>query len=49
MLNNIPALSEETSIPVNTLYTWRTKLRKDNPTGIKVQLNGLQLISFRLF
>lgn len=32
---HIPTLSEETGIPVNTLYTWRTKLRKDNPTGNK--------------
>ena len=32
---HIPTLSKETGIPVNTLYTWRTKLRKDNPTGNK--------------
>jgi len=36
---HIPTLSEETGIPVNTLYTWRTKLRKDNPTSNKSSSN----------
>lgn len=36
---HIPTLSKETGVPVNTLYTWRTKLRKDNPTSNKKSTN----------
>lgn len=38
-VKHIPTLSEETGIPVDTLYTWRAKLRKDNPTGNKRSSN----------
>lgn len=35
----IPALSKETGIPLSTLYTWRNRLRKDNPTSNKKSTN----------
>lgn len=35
----MPALSKETGIPLSTLYTWRNRLRKDNPTSNKKSTN----------
>lgn len=32
---HIPDLAKETNIPTNTLYTWRSKIRKANPTANK--------------
>jgi len=32
---HVPDLAKETNIPTNTLYTWRAKVIKDNPTSNK--------------
>ncbi|TDX34774.1 transposase [Halanaerobium congolense] len=34
-----PDIARETNIPVNTLYTWRTKVLKSNPTSNKKSSN----------
>jgi len=31
----VPDIARETNIPVNTLYTWRSKVLKSNPTSNK--------------
>jgi len=36
---HIPDLSKETNIPTNTLYTWRSKIMKNNPTSNKKSSN----------
>jgi len=45
----VPDIARETNIPVNTLYTWRSKVLKSIQPAIKKQVNGLPVISFRLF
>ena len=34
-----PDIARETNIPVNTLYTWRAKVMKNNPTSNKKAKN----------
>jgi transposase-like protein len=35
----VPDIARETNIPVNTLYTWRSKIMKNNPTSNKKAKN----------